>query len=53
MLANPLEGVPTGAPGSGLGLVGLRERAELRGGRIDQRTDGSTFVLEAWLPWSA
>ncbi|KRE93733.1 histidine kinase [Nocardioides sp. Soil774] len=44
---------PTGAPGAGLGLVGLRERTELRGGRLDQRTEGSTFVLEAWLPWTA
>ena len=52
-LANPLGHVPTGAPGAGLGLVGLRERAELRGGRLHQRTDGSTFVLEAWLPWTA
>lgn len=43
----------TGAPGSGLGLVGLRERAELRGGRLEQRTEGTTFVLEAWLPWTA
>lgn len=63
-LANPLTPPPspqrddrrprtTGAPGAGLGLVGLRERAELRGGRLDQRTEGSTFVLEAWLPWTA
>ncbi|MFM6852340.1 MAG: histidine kinase [Terrabacter sp.] len=63
-LANPIAPPPspqrdgrrprtTGAPGSGLGLVGLRERAELRGGRLDQRTEGSTFVLEAWLPWTA
>jgi signal transduction histidine kinase len=44
---------PTGAPGAGLGLVGLRERAELRGGRLDQRMEGSTFVLQAWLPWTA
>ena len=43
----------TGAPGAGLGLVGLRERTELRGGRLDQRTEGATFVLEAWLPWTA
>jgi signal transduction histidine kinase len=42
-----------GAPGAGLGLVGLRERTELRGGRLDQRTEGATFVLEAWLPWTA
>jgi signal transduction histidine kinase len=53
VLTNPLRGAPTGAPGAGLGLIGLRERAELRGGRLEQRTDGSTFVLEAWLPWSA
>jgi signal transduction histidine kinase len=52
-LAHPLGHRPAGAPGAGLGLVGLRERAELRGGRLDQRTDGSTFVLEAWLPWTA
>lgn len=53
VLTNPLRGAPTGAPGAGLGLVGLRERAELRGGRLEQRIDGSTFVLEAWLPWTA
>ena len=53
VLANPIAGAGTGAPGSGLGLVGLRERTELRGGRLDQRTEGATFVLEAWLPWSA
>ena len=56
-LANPLADPPadgrTGAPGAGLGLVGLRERTELRGGRLDQRTEGATFVLEAWLPWTA
>ncbi len=58
VLANPLtrrpgSGTPAGAPGAGLGLIGLRERTELRGGRLDQRTEGSTFVLEAWLPWTA
>jgi len=41
-------------PGSGLGLVGLAERAELVGGRLTHRTshDG-TFVVEGWLPWPA
>lgn len=58
VLANPLSrrpgtGMRAGAPGAGLGLIGLRERTELRGGRLDQRTEGSTFVLEAWLPWTA
>ena len=55
VLANPL-GRPRerrAHPGAGLGLVGLRERTELRGGRLDQRTEGATFVLEAWLPWTA
>ena len=50
-LSNPLGDRGTAAPGAGLGLVGLRERTELRGGRLHQRTDGTTFVLEAWLPW--
>ena len=58
VLANPLGrrpgvGGPARAPGAGLGLIGLRERTELRGGRLDQRTEGSTFVLEAWIPWTA
>ena len=53
VLANPMAAAPTAAPGAGLGLVGLRERTELRGGRLDQRTEDSTFVLEAWLPWTA
>src|SRR5688572_2345503 len=53
VLANPLGDRTTGAPGAGLGLVGLRERTELRGGRLHQRTENSRFVLEAWLPWTA
>jgi signal transduction histidine kinase len=53
VLANPIGDRASAAPGSGLGLVGLRERTELRGGRLDQRTEGATFVLEAWLPWTA
>jgi signal transduction histidine kinase len=52
-LTNPLREHASDAPGAGLGLVGLRERTELRGGWLDQRTEGSTFVLEAWLPWTA
>ena len=53
VLANPVGRAPSGAPGAGLGLIGLRERTELRGGRLAQRTEDSTFVLEAWLPWTA
>jgi signal transduction histidine kinase len=40
-------------PGSGLGLLGLIERAELIGGRLEHvRSDGD-FVVRAWLPWPA
>ncbi|HET7194738.1 MAG TPA: histidine kinase [Nocardioides sp.] len=52
-LCNPVGFGPTATPGSGLGLVGLTERAELRGGRIEHRRDGSTFVLHGWIPWAA
>ena len=39
-------------PGSGSGLVGLRERATLAGGRLEHgpAADGG-FRLRAWLPW--
>lgn len=41
-------------PESGLGLVGLSERAVLAGGRISHRvTAEREFVLAAWLPWPA
>jgi signal transduction histidine kinase len=40
------------APGSGLGLVGLRERASLAGGHVrGGRADG-VFELDGWLPWT-
>jgi signal transduction histidine kinase len=41
-------------PGSGVGLVGLAERAELAGGRLEHglERDGA-FRLQAWLPWPA
>lgn len=48
--------VPSGAvdplPGAGLGLVGIRERVERSGGRIDIE-GGEQFVVSAWLPWDA
>ncbi len=53
LLRNPLGFGPTRTPGAGLGLVGLAERAELRGGRLEHRRDGSTFVLHGWIPWAA
>jgi signal transduction histidine kinase len=52
VLRNPL-GFGSATPGAGLGLVGLSERAELRGGRLDVRREGASFVLHAWIPWAA
>ncbi|WP_313811269.1 histidine kinase [Glutamicibacter sp.] len=41
-------------PGSGLGLVALRERVELLSGKVNYGTtaDGE-FEIAAWLPWEA
>jgi signal transduction histidine kinase len=44
---------PAAATGAGLGLVGMRERVELAGGRLEVTEDPGTLVLEAWLPWQA
>ncbi len=38
-------------PGSGTGLVGLTERLELAGGRLEFGASGGEFQLRAWLPW--
>jgi signal transduction histidine kinase len=51
-LRNPIGFGPSAAPGAGLGLVGLAERAELAGGRLEHRRDGRTFLLHAWIPWT-
>ena len=50
---NPLRvgAVASVTPGSGLGLVGLTERAELIGGHLEHSVDDSEFVLRALLPW--
>jgi len=40
--------------GTGTGLVGLAERAELAGGKLKHgRTPDGDFVLTVWLPWPA
>jgi signal transduction histidine kinase len=40
-------------PGTGMGLVGLSERAGLAGGRLESGTTGDGgFALRAWLPWT-
>ena len=52
---NKLAIAPSAAPpGSGLGLVGLTERAALAGGRLEhRRTDAGEFALRAWFPWDS
>lgn len=51
-VSNPL-GFGAQVPGSGVGLIGLEERAHLRGGSLEHRTEEGEFVLHAWLPWAA
>lgn len=41
---------PTDAPGSRLGLQGLRERLELAGGGLEARASDDGFVVEATVP---
>jgi signal transduction histidine kinase len=53
VLRNPLGFSPSGTPGAGLGLVGLSERAGLRGGRLTGEREGGSFVLRGWIPWAA
>ncbi|WP_336923423.1 sensor histidine kinase [Aquipuribacter sp. SD81] len=38
-------------PGSGVGLVGLAERARLAGGRWEHGAADGVFRLHVWLPW--
>ncbi|MGZ5405217.1 MAG: sensor histidine kinase [Nocardioides sp.] len=52
-LRNPIGFGPSETPGSGLGLIGLAERAALRGGRLDHRRHGREFELHGWIPWRA
>ena len=53
LLRNPVGFGPTRTPGAGLGLIGLAERAELSGGRLEHGRDGPVFVLHGWIPWAA
>jgi signal transduction histidine kinase len=56
-IRNPLLGdgaVAPIAPGTGTGLVGLTERVQLAGGRLDHEvTAAGEFRLHAWIPWPA
>jgi signal transduction histidine kinase len=40
-----------GVPGSGTGLIGLGERLELAGGKLESGARSGEFLLHAWLPW--
>ncbi|MDQ5894502.1 MAG: hypothetical protein QG596_763 [Actinomycetota bacterium] len=53
-LTEPVNGADVpGIPGSGSGLIGLTERVELAGGRLDHgRLPDGQFRLRAWLPWT-
>ncbi|WP_432477063.1 sensor histidine kinase [Nocardioides sp. GXQ0305] len=53
LLRNPVGFARSQTPGSGLGLIGLSERADLHGGRLDYRREGPTWVLRGWIPWPA
>ena len=45
---------PPAIPGAGVGLIGLSERTELAGGRLEYgATPEGAFRLWAWLPWPA
>ncbi|HEY0936212.1 MAG TPA: histidine kinase [Trebonia sp.] len=47
--ASPVPASPL--PGTGTGLIGLTERVELAGGRLEFRARDGEFLLRAWLPW--
>jgi signal transduction histidine kinase len=47
-VTNPLG--PAGGNGNGHGLLGMRERAALLGGRLRVNTVDGRFEVQAWLP---
>lgn len=51
-ISNPAPvGPPTDVPGARLGLVGMAERVQLLGGRLEHGWDDGRFTLAVWLPW--
>ncbi len=51
-ITNAFSETPVRIPGAGSGLIGLRERMNLVGGRLEHgRTPSGDFRLRAWLPW--
>ncbi len=51
-VGNDLTGMTAAIPGAKLGLVGITERAQMLGGRLDAGVQGGRFVVQAWIPWS-
>ena len=49
-MTNPLRDGASAAPGGGHGLVGMRERAALLGGRLSAGAHDGAFEVRAWLP---
>ncbi len=45
--------VASGPPGAGLGLTGMKERAEVAGGTLAHTRADDVFELHGWLPWPA
>ncbi|MGN6220996.1 MAG: ATP-binding protein, partial [Microbacterium sp.] len=45
---NRIASAPAGSPGHG--VIGMRERAQLAGGRLDAGTEGADFVVRAAIP---
>lgn len=52
-VSNPMAVGTTSSTGSQVGLVGLRERVALVGGRFDAGEQGRDFVVRAWVPWQS
>lgn len=50
-VTNPLGFGEAAAPGAGLGLVGLAERAQISGGTLQTGRRDGAFELRGWLPW--
>jgi signal transduction histidine kinase len=46
----PAKGHQRGSPGGGYGITGMRERAELLGGRLEAEPTETGFRIELWVP---
>lgn len=51
-VGNDMTEVGAAIPGAKLGLVGITERAQMLGGRLDAGVQGGRFVVNAWIPWN-